>query len=253
MTNVAKKMDVPYKIPLLIFGIIIALHIIVELSDTFDSSLLILIAIVVSPLILSVSCFIISKMYGNSKVFGKSYFLLGVGFFSTFVGEIIYFYYVDFLHYEQYSILGDIFIFFTYPFMMAHIVINVRYFVEKLENFQKILLIGIPVIVILGYSLVVTNVSGEDDEEFYYSLIFVSASSIVLGLATIAFTLFRQTALISAWFALLLGIIIGTIGDILYNYAFTLGIFSFSEFSYVFWIASNSIIIYALYKHQKLI
>ncbi|MBA4718617.1 MAG: hypothetical protein HRO68_05825 [Nitrosopumilus sp.] len=135
--------------------------------------------------------------------------------------------------------------------MMAHIVINVRYFVEKLENSQKSLLIGLPVVIILGYSLVVTNMPLEDTGEFYYYLPFVSASSIVLGLATVAFTLSRQTALISAWFVLLIGLVIGTIGDILYNYAATLGIYSVNDFSNVFWISSSSIIIYALYKHQK--
>jgi len=251
MLTFSNELKRSYKIPLLIFGAVIAFHITSMFSESFDLSIFTRTAIVLTPLGVSVSCFFISKNYGHSKVFGKSYFLLGVGFFSTFLGELVFFYYVDFLLYEQYSILGDILIFATYPFMMAHIIINVRYFVEKLENTQKLLLIGLPAVIILGYSLVLANIPFADTGEFYYYLPFVSASSIVLGLATVAFTLFRETALISAWFVLLIGIAIGTIGDILYNYAATLGVYSFGDFSNVLWVASPLIMIYALYRHQK--
>ena len=250
MTNVT-KMDIPYKIPLLIFGIMIVFHIIVEFSDNVDLSIVTRMALFISPIAVSISCFIISKMYAKSKVFGMSYFLLGVGFLSVFVGEVIFFHYVDTLLYEEYSILGEFFIFFSYPLMMAHIVINMRYFIDRLTNFQKFLLSVIPVTIILGYSLAVTNAPLEDFGEFYYYLIFVSASSIVLALTVVAFTLFRQTVLISAWFVLLIGIAIGTVGDILYNYSYTLGIYSFSDFSNILWIISPLIMIYALYKHQQ--
>ena len=250
MTSVSKEMNLSYKIPLLIFGITVAFFAIVEISNIFESSILTRIAIVVSPLAVSICCFIISKMYNHSKIFGKSYFLLGMGFFSVFIGEIVFFHFVDSLGYEEYAILGEFLIFVSYPLMMAHITINIRYFTEKLKKYQKFLLISIPLVIILGYSAV-TSITIVDTEEFYYYLIFVSASSIVLGLAVVAFTLFRQTVLISAWFVLLIGIIIGTIGDILYNYAYTLGIYSFSDFSNILWIVSPLIIIYALYRHQK--
>ncbi len=250
MTSVSKEMSISYKIPLLILGVTVAFFAIMDISNIFESFILTRIGIVVSPLAVSVSCFIISKMYGNSKVFGKSYLLLGLGFFSAFVGEMIFFHYVDTLNFEEYSLLGEFFIFLSYPLMMAHIIINVRYFTEKLTKFQKFLLVSVPVALILGYSLVTgTLVTNVDD--FYYYLAFVTASSIVLGLAVVAFTLFRKTMLISAWFVLLIGIIVGTIGDILYNYAYTLGVYSFGDFSNILWIASPLIIIYALYKHQK--
>ena len=249
MANVTEKMNIPYKIPLLIFGLVTVLHVVFEFLEIGDF-LPTRIAIVVAPLVVSVSCFAISKMYGNSKVFGKSYLLLGVGFVSIFLGELVFFHYVDTLLNYEYEFLGEILIFFGYPLMMAHIVINIHYFVEKLKVFQKILLVMIPVVLILIYSIVVIE-SSQIDEDFFYYLSFVSASSIVLALTIVAFTLFRQTVLFSAWFVLLVGITMGTIGDILYNYAYTLGIYSFGDFSNVLWIASPLIMIYALYKHQK--
>ena len=250
MANVT-KMDIPYKIPFMIFGIMMAFHMIVEFSGIVDLSIVSRIILVVSPIAVSISCFIIAKIYGMSKVFGKSYFLLGLGFFSVFAGEITYFHYVDTLLHEGYSIIGDFFFLASYPFKIAHIFINMRYFVDRLTYFQKSLLCVIPVAMILGYSLVVFSVGLDNADEFAYSLIFVIASSVVLALTVVAFTLFRQTVLISAWFVLLTGIAIGTVGDILYNYAYALGVYSFSSLLHTIWIASSLIMIYALYKHQQ--
>ena len=91
-------------------------------------------------------------------------FFWELDFFSVFVGEVVFFYFVDTLLYEEFSIIGEFFIFIGYPLMMAHIVINIRYFIERLDNFQKILLLVIPVSIILGYSLV-TSESVEDTDE----------------------------------------------------------------------------------------
>lgn len=251
MFTFSNELKKSYKIPVMIFAVSVGFYVTSLFAGSIDLSLITRIGIVLTPLAVAASCFLVSKNYGNSKIFGKSYLLLGLGFSISFVGELVFFYYVDFLHFEEYVTLGDILIFSGYPFMMAHIIINVRYFVEKMEIFQKIMLVAIPGVIILGYSLVLTVIPLEDSSDFYYYLPFVFASSVVLGLATVAFTLFRQTALTSAWFVLLIGIAIGTIGDLLYNYAATLGVYSFGDFSNVLWIASPLIMIYALYRHQK--
>ena len=251
MLTFSNDLKKSYKIPLGIFIASVGFYVANIFFSPFDFSLFTRVLIVLTPLAVSISCFLVSKNYGNSKIFGKSYFLLGLGHFAIFVGELIFFYYVDYLHFQEYEVFADILIFLGYPFMMAHISINMRYFVEKLELFQKILLVGIPGVIILAYSMVLLDIPLENDVDFYYYLSFVSASSIVLGLATVAFTLFRQTVLTAAWFVLLIGIAIGTIGDVLYNYSVTLGVYSFGDFSNVLWIVSPLIMIYALYKHQK--
>ena len=251
MLTFSNELKKSYKIPVLIFAASTGIYLVGLMDESFDLSLFTRMAIVVTPIAVSLSCFIISKNYNHSRVFGKSYFLLGLGYLSTFVGELVFFYYVDSLHFLEYATLGDILIFVGYPFMMTHIIINARYFAERLEVFQKIMLAIIPGMILLGYSVVLMEVSFEESGDFYYYLSFVAASSIVLGLATVAFTLFRQTALYSAWFVLLIGIAIGTIGDILYNYAATLGLYSYGDFSNVLWITSPLIMVYALYKHQK--
>jgi len=252
MLTFSNELKKSYKIPVMIFAASTGIYL-VGIIESLDLSLFTRVAIFTTPFLVSISCFLISRNYDHSKVFGKSYLLLGIGHLSIFAGELIFFYYVDYLHFLEYEMLGDILIFAGYPFMMVHIIINVRYFVEKLELFQKLLLITIPGTIILGYFLVLLGVTLENSGSFYYYFSFVAASSIVLGLAAMAFTLFRQTALTAAWFVLLIGIAIGTIGDILYNYASTLGVYSFGDFSNTLWIASPLIMVYALYKHQKAI
>ncbi len=251
MLTFSHELKKSYKIPLIIFAASVSFYVITILAQPLDLSIFTRVSIVVTPLAVAVYSILVSKHYGYSKIFGKSYLLLGLGFFVTFVGELVFFYHVDSLGLDEYGALGDILIYLSYLFMMAHIAINIRYFVEKLEVYQKLLLVAIPVGIILVYSMVLAGVTLENENDFYYHLSFVSVSSIVLGLATVAFTLFRKTALTSAWFVLLIGMAVGTIGDIFYNYTSTLGIYSFSDSSFVLWTASSLIMIYALYKHQR--
>ena len=237
-----------YKIPAAVLAAGIGIYL---LGTAYDLTLFTRVAIVASPAAVSASCLLTARRYDHSRVFGRSCMLLGAGYAVTFAGELVYFHYVDNLRLASHAALGDALIFLGYPFMMAHIVINVRYFAEKLETVQKLLLAGIPGAILAGYSAVLFVASPGDHASFYYYLPFVLASSALLGLASVAFSMFRQTVLISAWFVLLIGIMLGTIGDIMYNYASTLGAYSFGDFSNVLWIASQIVIIYALYKHWK--
>lgn len=235
-----------YKIPAVILVAGVGIYLAGTVADT---TMFTRVTLVAAPAAVSISCFLTSKVYGHSRVFGRSCMLLGTGYAVTFAGEMAYFYYVDHLRLAEYAALGDALIFSGYPFMMAHIVVNVRYFVERLGAVQKLLLAGIPGFVLAGYCLVLIGTHVGDSA--YYYIPFVFSSSILLGLAAVAFSTFRQTILISAWFVLLVGITLGTMGDILYNYASTLGAYSFGDFSNALWIASSLIMIYALHKHRK--
>lgn len=237
-----------YRIPVAVLVAGVGIYLLGTVSDL---TLFTRVAIVAAPAAVAVSCIWTSKRYDHSRVFGRSYILLGAGYAVAFAGEMVYFYYVDHLRLAAYAALGDALILSSYPFMMAHIAINVRYFAERLGAVQKLLLAGVPGAILAGYSVVLTVASPDDPAGFYYYLPFVFASAALLGLASVAFSMFRQTVLISAWFVLLIGITLGTVGDVLYNYASTLGVYSFGDFSNVLWIASQVIIVYALYKHRK--
>lgn len=220
------------------------------LSDHPYLQLLVRIAIVVGPLAVGMSCFLTARRYENSKIFGRSYLLLGVGYLATFTGEIIFFHYVDSLEILDYVIFADMLILASYPFMASHILINVRYFADRISMWQWMLLAGVIAVILLAYFMMLHD-TYDDPNSLWYYLMFVVSSSIVLGLAAIAFTMFRQTVLISAWLVLLVGIAVGTIGDVMYNYVTTLGVYSYDYFSNALWIASTIIMVYALYEHRR--
>ena len=249
--TISSQIKQSYKVIMLIFAAAIAIQLSSYIPlEFFESSIQIRSAIVLLPLSVAVSCFVVSKMYA-SKVFGKSYFILGLGYFAVFLGEAVYFFLIDPQDNYDYSILAESFFLLSPPLVLSHIIINIRYFAEKLEDYQKILLVVIPTITILAYSFLVNISPPEDSSDFYFNLIFVTGSSLMLGFTAVAFTLFRHTALFAPWFLILIGILIGTAGDTVYRYTYTLGFYDYSNASTSLWLASYMVIVYALYKHKK--
>jgi len=239
-----------YKVISVILGIAITIQLSSKLQiDMFGSSLITDTAIVVFPLGVAISCFVISKIYNGSKIFGKSYFILGVSYVLYFLGESIF--YFNLQSFGENELITEMMFMISMPLLLTHIIINIRYFAEKLEFYQKLLAIIIPAIIILGYSLILTANPIEDIGDFYFNLIFVLEAAVVLGFTLVAFTLFRQTALFAPWFLLLIGIFFGTAGDVLYRYTNTISSYDVSDPTTSLWLGSSLMIIYALYQHQK--
>ncbi len=108
-----------------------------------------------------------------------------------------------------------------------------------------------PLIIIVGYSIIFTVHSFEVTNDFYFNLIFVIESSIVLGFTAVAFPLFRQTVLFTPWFLLLVGTLFSITGDTLYKYTDTITSYDYTDPTTSLWLTSSMTMIYALYKHQK--
>ena len=239
-----------YKPLFLISAGVIALQIgLILRPEFFESNLIPHFLIIIFPLGVSVYSFAISKIYGGSKVFGRSYFALGLGYFATFLTETLYVYFYD-ISGQDVPVIADYFLISFYLLVLIHLIVNIRYFAERLETFQKATIVLVPVIFVLIYSLLVFSNPLDDTSYFYYSLIFVFLSSLTMGFVIVGFSLFRQTVLFSAWLLLLVGISVGTIGDLVYHYVQILD-GSWVDNVTSLWIASNMIMIYALYKHQK--
>ena len=255
MKAVSEKIQFPYKIPLVIVVVMVAFHIFLESqSPTKELYLVIGILLITTSLAVSVSCFVVSKIYGYSRIFGMSYLILGAGYFFSFLGELSFVYYVNLLGEESSPILGEISFLILYVLILTHLAINIRYFADRLLPYQKILLFVIPSIMILSYAYLIFETGNVDYSELPYSLVSVSLSSLTVSLAVVGFTLFKKSALIIAWFLLLIGMFSGSVGDMANYYLVALGDFSnISNYSTTLWIASNAIMIYALYRHQKTI
>ena len=239
-----------YPVWFLILTCLVVLQLGLEFQlEFFESNLIPSFLIVVFPLGVSAYSFAVSRIYNGSKIFGRSYFALGLGYFAVFMTESLHLYYYDILKQEVPEVTSY-FLFSFYPLLLIHMTINIRYFAERLEPFQKITMIFVPVLFILLYTFLVFSNTVEDISYFYYSLIFVSLTSVQVGFVIVGFSLFRQTALFGAWFLLLIGITIGTIGDIVYYYVQIIEE-NWATNVTSLWIGSNMIMIYALYRHQK--
>ena len=251
MNLFVKEVKRSYKAPLVIsvFAAIITFGLKSRIG-IFESSTIFDVLIFVLPLSAAIASFAVSKRYGKSKVFGRSYLLLGCGFFTTFVGEFLYFLFSNDWDTTTFNLSGILFLI-SFACTAAHMIINIQYFAEKFETYQKTIVVFLPVFITGIYSYLVYLNSFELDYGFFFNLTFVCASAINLGLVIVGFTLFRHTVLISAWFLLLVGFFIGTLGDIEYRYYNTLGADFFGNNSLLFWLTSFMILIHALYKHQK--
>lgn len=250
--NIYSQIKESYKIILVILAIAIGIQLSSKIQvEIFESSLITDTAIVIFPLVVAISSFIISKIYGGSKVFGKSYFILGLSYMAFFIGEAFFYFYFQPFNDFQYSIIAELFFVISMPLLLTHIIINIRYFAEKIESYQKILAIITPAIIVLGYSLILIVNPLEDIKDFYFNLIFVIEAAIVLGFTVVAFTLFRETVLFTPWFLILIGILFSTGGDVLYRYTDTVSSYDVSDPTTSLWLASSMMLIYALYKHQK--
>jgi hypothetical protein len=93
----------------------------------------------------------------------------------------------------------------------------------------------------------------EPDFDFYYGIIFVSGSSVVMAFAVLGAKIFQKGLLGIVWLVLVLGILSNTVGDIWYYYLEAVGEYSLGHPVNLFWYASYWIIIYALYKHREII
>ena len=253
MTIISENIQFPYKIPLVIFGVMIVFHIFLESqSPTNELYLVIGVLLIAISLAVSISCFVVSRIYGYSRIFGISYLILGVGYFFSFLGELSFVYYVDILHQESSPILGDVSFLIHYALILSHLIINIRYFAISLFSYQKILILLISAAIILSYFYLIFDTGEIDFSQLPYSLIVISLSSLTVSFAVVGITLFKKSTLGIAWFLLLIGLFSGTIGDIANYYLVALGDFdTLSNYSATLWITSNVVIIYALYRHQK--
>ena len=255
MKTVSEKIRFPYRIPLVIVIVMVVFHLFLESQSPTDELYLgIGVLLITTSLAVSASCFAVSKIYGYSRIFGMSYLILGVGYFFSFLGELSFVYYVDLLGEDSAPILGETSFLILYVMILIHMAINIRYFADRLLPYQKILLFAIPVVMILSYTYLVFETGDVDYSELPYSFMAVLLSSLTVSFAVIGFTLFKKSALVIAWFLLLTGMFSGTVGDMANYYLVALGDFdSISNYSTTLWIASNAIMVYALYRHQKTI
>lgn len=196
---------------------------------------------------------IVAKRYKGSPVFGKSYFALGIGFIIIFAGDLIYNYYSLVLEEDPYPSLADAFFLGFYVFAGYHLVKNIKYFKKNLSVTSKL---GVPLIALLlivGFGLFTIETLNDDPTVYFMGILYVSASAAILSLAIFGATIFRNSVLGMAWFMLVIGIFIYSFTDVWYYYIEELGEYTVIHPVNTLWLIAYMFMIYALYKHKKII
>ncbi|HEY9398636.1 MAG TPA: hypothetical protein VIP29_01930 [Nitrososphaeraceae archaeon] len=253
-TTTEPKGGLNYKILLLIAGLAVIYQIFNYILPEKEGELSpIDYVITISNLICAISSFILAKRYGRSAVFGRAYIALGIGFAALAIGEIIWNYYTAVLKIDPYPSIADIFFFAYYPFIIYHLIRNIKFFRRKISIRTKAWLAGIPVVIVLLYSYFTFQQDEYSLFDYYYGLPFVAASATSLSFAILGTQVFRQSVLAAVWSLLAVGIFLNTFGDINYYYLEIFGLYTRTHFVNVLWFVAPLIITYSLYRHYKII
>lgn len=197
--------------------------------------------------------FVVSKQ-NETGIISKAYLSLGFGFTSYVIAELLYYTFELVFEIEPYPSIADVFFFALYPLLLGHLILNMKYFHSGYSALQKIWIPGIPVFALAVYVIMSLSVpEAELNFDFYYGLIFVAGASTTLSFTILGALVFRQGALGVVWLLLVVGLMLSTAGDVWYYHLEIFGYYYDAHPVTVIWFVANMFIIYALYKHIKVI
>ena len=241
-----------YKIILLIIFVTVSFQgMMFFLQNDDGRNQIISIVSIINPMIASISGFIVAKRYGRSMTFGKAHLVLGSGFLCAGIAECIYLIYDIIWQIEPYPSIADIFFFALYPFILAYLIISIKFFKPKTSKDELFWMPIITLAIISTYITLSFEQLQEASFDFYYGIIFAVLPAIVLPFAILGAKTFRGGVIGTSWLILVFAIIALTVGDVWYYYLEIFDEYDLLHPVNVFWYAGYWIIVYALYKHGK--
>jgi len=245
------KTKIDYRVIVVIVGTVILFQIYLECfiseSDLPDFIGLILIPGSFLP---GFASFWVAKKHGTSK-FAVAFYSLGLGFFSIWIAELLY-YYFDVIGIDPYPSIADLFYVLLYPFAMIHLLININFYQEKGTLKSKIGITSFAVLMVLVYTWLSFLYTDMLSIDFYYGLIFVIGAASITSVGIYGAVVVRKIPLGRSWFVLVAGLVVGTMADMWYHGLELVDAYTLDHIVNLFWYASYLIIIYALYKHYKI-
>ena len=239
-----------------VIGILAAgsgIFVVFNLTSEDDSGILASVLSITIAAGVAVSAFIVSKQ-NETGILRKSYFLLGCGFTSYVLAELLYYTFDLVLGIEAYPSIADIFFFALYPFILGHLILNIKYFSNSYSNLEKVWIPAIPVLALTVYVILSMGVpDAELNFDFYYGFLFVSGASITLSFTIVGASIFRQGTLGAVWLLLVIGLMINAMGDVWYYHLEIFGQYYDAHPVTTVWFVANLFMIYALCKHLKTI
>jgi len=205
---------------------------------------------------IGVCAIVVARKYRGSEMLGKAYLFLGLGFFSWFFADVGYYYQQFVLDIDPWPSIFDIGFFASYVFAILHLSLNIRYFKPKWTKEIKIFLVVIPIIAVTSFSLIAYDAWGDYDELMFdlgYSNLYIVGISITVAFAVVGATVFKHSVLKETWLLLAIGIFLWVATDSVYFYLETIEEFTHNHPINSGWTAAFMVIIYALYKHAKVL
>ena len=250
-TIVPDKLSDPlnFKIIGLIFGIIIALHILINTVD--ELGIIVYSWSMGIPFAIIVASFIAIKKYSGALVYSKAFKFLAVSFIGIFGGELIYFIYEAVLGLDPYPSIGDAFYFMFYPMIILFLIVNIKFFILKFSKLDVLPIIVIPIIISSVY--VILTSPAEFNFDFWFGLSSIIATSTTLGFSILAAKTFRGGMIQTTWVLFVIGILSVVVGDTWYYYMELFGEYSLDHIVNLFWYFGYLFILYSLIKHKKII
>lgn len=206
-----------------------------------------------SSLAVGIVAFSVAKRYRGSPIFGKTYFALAIGFVLLFVGDLIYNYYSMILFEDPYPSIADVFFISFYFFAAFHLIKNIKYFKKDLGLGSKIAVPAISLIMIVSFGIFTIETLTDDPVVYFMSMAYVVSSAVVLALGLLGAAVFRHSVLGVAWLLLAAGIVGYSVADVWYYYLEEIEEYTLTDPVNTLWVLSNTLMVYALYKHKETI
>ncbi len=204
--------------------------------------------LIIFPLITCVSSFVMAGLNKMSKTFGRSFFILGIGYLLIFIGETIYTIEDLVLDTSPYPSIADAFFISAYPCQIAYAIIHIKYFQPEIK---KSAIIGMSLLTLLltsTYFFISSDELLDPSFELFYGSFFVVFSAATLSTTAYGASLFRGGFVATAWFVLLVGLIINTGADVWYYHLEALDQYNLKSPVNALWFIGYWVVTYSLYK-----
>lgn len=204
--------------------------------------------------LVAIFAFIAAKEQSNIKLFRNANIVLGIGFIGLLIGDLAFIYYEYVLEVDPYPSPFDIGFLVTNAGMIFFVVQIFRFSKLKIDIKRKSILVLIPIIVTLAYSVTAFLEWGEYDEvsfDVLWGSIFTAGSALSLTFAVLGMSIFKHSSLREVWLIIMAGFFLYSLSDLWYYYLEAFEAYYSTHVVNTMWIASFLLIIYGLILHRK--
>ena len=106
---------------------------------------------------------------------------------------------------------------------------------------------------IMVYGIFSFNEYQELTFDYFYGMIFVASSSCIISTSVLALNAFRNGYIFVAWLLIAANFFISSFTDVWYYYLETVGQYTNTHPVNMLWQLSDFLIVYALFKHRKIV